>query len=78
MEEGLILDHSFRGFIPWLLDLSPWACIEAKHLGKEYVVEQICTPHGNQDAEKEKGLGQDISCKGMPPVTYFLQYVAIS
>jgi hypothetical protein len=42
------------------------------------MAEKSSLPHGSQKAEKEKGLGQDMPCKGTLPVTYLLKVGPIS
>jgi hypothetical protein len=46
------------------------------------VTEQIGSSHGKQEAERtrerRKGWGEEISFKGIPPMTYFLYLDPIS
>jgi hypothetical protein len=39
---------------------------------------QSCSPHGSQEAVREKGREQDTAFKGMTRVTYFLQLSPVS
>jgi hypothetical protein len=46
---------------------------EAKHYGREHIVEQSNLLHDGREAERVTGREQGVSFQCMPPVTPFLQ-----
>lgn len=42
----------------WLLGCCSWACVEAEHYGKENMVEQACSLHGDHETEIKRGKGR--------------------
>jgi hypothetical protein len=55
------LTHSFRGFSPW--SLGPVALGLWQHGTSwwEYMAEEVCSPHGDWEAKKEKQEGAGIT-----------------
>jgi hypothetical protein len=62
-EDILILAHSLRGFSPWLADFIPLAQGEEKHHGGAGMIEQSCSLHDSQEAERLRGRVQG---QGLP------------
>lgn len=56
---GSFLTHSFKVLVQGGLGLFAWAFDKVGHHGGKDAAEQSCSPHGDQEAEKDTKQGKD-------------------